>query len=47
MGAPEMEVIGDCIADLIERIEDPATLDSVRERTYELTTRFPIPYALD
>ena len=43
----EMTVIADCIADLVERIEDPATLDSVHERALELCRKFPIPYAFD
>jgi len=47
MREPEMVVIADCIADLVERIEDPATLDSVHERALELCRRFPIPYAFD
>ena len=45
MGPDEMGVIADCIADLLERIDDPATLDSIRERTLDLTTRFPLPYS--
>jgi glycine hydroxymethyltransferase len=47
MGVEEMAEIGDCVADLIERIDDPATLDSIRERTLDLTRRFPLPYAFD
>ena len=47
MKEPEMVVIADCIADLIERIDDPATLDSVHERTLDLCRRFPLPYAFD
>jgi glycine hydroxymethyltransferase len=47
MKEPEMVVIADCIADLVERIEDPATLDSVHERALELCRRFPVPYAFD
>ncbi len=47
MREPEMVVIADCIADLVERIDDPATLDSVHERALELCRRFPIPYAID
>jgi glycine hydroxymethyltransferase len=43
----EMVVIADCIADLVERIDDPATLDSVHERALELCRKFPIPYAFD
>jgi glycine hydroxymethyltransferase len=47
MREPEMTVIADCIADLVERIDDPATLDSVRERTITLCKEFPIPYSFD
>jgi len=47
MKEPEMVVIADCLADLIERIDDPATLDSVHERTLDLCRRFPLPYAFD
>ncbi len=47
MGVEEMREIGDCLADLIDRIDDPATLDSVRERTLDLCRRFPLPYAFD
>jgi glycine hydroxymethyltransferase len=47
MREPEMAVIADCIADLVERIDDPATLDSVRERTITLCREFPIPYSFD
>jgi len=42
-----MVVIADCLADLIERIDDPATLDSVHERALDLCRRFPLPYAFD
>jgi glycine hydroxymethyltransferase len=47
MKEPEMVVIADCIADLVERIDDPATLDSVHERALDLCRRFPVPYAFD
>jgi glycine hydroxymethyltransferase len=47
MGAEEMAVIADCIADLLERIDDPANLDSIRERTLDLARRFPLPYSFD
>jgi glycine hydroxymethyltransferase len=43
----EMVEIADCIADLVERIEDRAVLDSVHERTLDLCRRFPLPYAFD
>ena len=43
----EMVVIADCLADLIERIDDPATLDSVHERALDLCRAFPLPYAFD
>jgi glycine hydroxymethyltransferase len=47
MGASEMIEIADCLADLIERIDDRPTLDSIRARTLDLTGRFPIPYGMD
>ncbi|HEX2647494.1 MAG TPA: serine hydroxymethyltransferase [Candidatus Dormibacteraeota bacterium] len=47
MREPEMVVIADCISDLVERIDDAATLDSVHERALELCRKFPIPYAFD
>jgi glycine hydroxymethyltransferase len=47
MKEAEMVVIADCIADLVERIDDPATLDSIHERALDLCRRFPVPYAFD
>ena len=47
MRETEMVEIADCIADLIERIDDRATLDSVHERALDLCRRFPLPYAFD
>jgi glycine hydroxymethyltransferase len=47
MREPEMVEIADCIADLIERIDDRAVLDSVHERALDLCRRFPLPYAFD
>jgi glycine hydroxymethyltransferase len=47
MREAEMMEIADCIADLIERIDDRATLDSVHERALDLCRRFPLPYAFD
>jgi glycine hydroxymethyltransferase len=47
MREPEMAVIADCIADLVERIDDKATLDSIHERTMTLCKEFPIPYSFD
>jgi glycine hydroxymethyltransferase len=49
MGAADMAVIADCMADLLEALAEDrgeAALDAVRERTQELTNRFPLPYAL-
>jgi glycine hydroxymethyltransferase len=43
----EMVVIADCLADLIENIDDAATRDSVHERALDLCRRFPVPYAFD
>jgi glycine hydroxymethyltransferase len=47
MREAEMVEIADCIADLIERIDDRAVLDSVHERALDLCRRFPLPYAFD
>jgi glycine hydroxymethyltransferase len=47
MREAEMMEIADCIADLVERIEDRAVLDSVHERALDLCRRFPLPYAFD
>src|SRR5213080_3449383 len=46
MREAEMVVIADCIADLVERIDDRATLDSVHERALELCRSFPIAIAV-
>ncbi len=46
MGPEEMREIADCVADLIEGLEDAANLDAIRERTLDLCRRFPLPYAL-
>ena len=46
MGPGEMVEIADCLADLVERIDDPATLDSIKERSLDLCRRFPLPYGL-
>ena len=47
MREPEMVEIADCIADLIERIDDRAVLESVHERALDLCRRFPLPYAFN
>ncbi len=47
MGSEEMVEIADCLADLVERIDDPATLDSIKERSLDLCRRFPLPYGLE
>jgi glycine hydroxymethyltransferase len=47
MREAEMVEIADCIADVIEGIDDRAVLDSVHERTLDLCRRFPLPYAFD
>ena len=47
MKEAEMKVIADCLADLIEGIDDRATLDSVHERALDLCRAFPLPYAFD
>src|SRR5436309_4580865 len=46
MGTEEMVEIADCLADLVERIDDAATLDSIKERSLDLCRRFPLPYGL-
>jgi len=46
MGPDEMHEIGDCVADLIEGLEDRPTLARIRERTLDLARRFPLPYSL-
>src|SRR5205807_1621314 len=46
MGAEEMGEIADCLADLIDGLEDAANLERIRERTLDLTRRFPLPYSL-
>jgi glycine hydroxymethyltransferase len=47
MGEEEMHEIGDCIADLLQGLEDAANRDRIRERTLDLCARFPIPYAYE
>ena len=47
MREAEMVEIADCIADLVERIDNRAVLDSVHERSLDLCRRFPLPYAFD
>jgi glycine hydroxymethyltransferase len=47
MGPGEMAEIGDCVADLLEALAEQrgeAALDAVRERTLDLSRRFPLPY---
>jgi glycine hydroxymethyltransferase len=46
MGPEEMKEIGDCVADLIQGLEDSANLERIRERTLDLARRFPLPYQL-
>jgi glycine hydroxymethyltransferase len=48
MGPAEMRDIGDCVADLLEALAErkgEAALDAIRERTLDLSQRFPLPYA--
>ena len=47
MGPSQMVEIADCLADLLQGIDQPHVLDSVRERTLDLCRRFPLPYAFD
>src|SRR5919199_1402511 len=49
MGPAEMREIADCVADFLEALAEDrgeAALDAIRERTLELTNRFPLPYGL-
>ncbi len=46
MGTGEMVEVADCVADLIEGLADPANLSRIRERTLDLSRRFPLPYSL-
>jgi glycine hydroxymethyltransferase len=48
MGPAEMDEIADCVADLLTALAErrgEAALDAIRERTLDLTARFPLPYA--
>jgi glycine hydroxymethyltransferase len=48
MGPDEMREVGDCVADLLEAMAEQkgaAALDAIRERTLDLSRRFPLPYA--
>jgi glycine hydroxymethyltransferase len=48
MGPAEMREIADCVADLLEALVEqrgPAALEEIRERTLDLTRRFPLPYS--
>ena len=48
MGGPEMVEVADCFADLLEAMAEEkgeAALDAIRERTLDLTNRFPLPYS--
>ncbi len=48
MGPDEMREIGDCVADLLEALAEErgeAAFDAIRERTLDLSLRFPLPYA--
>src|SRR6195256_432277 len=46
MGPGEMREIADCVADLIDGLEDGANTDRIRERPLDLARRFPLPYSL-
>jgi glycine hydroxymethyltransferase len=48
MGPAEMREVADCVADLLEALAEQkgaAALDAIRERTLDLSRRFPLPYA--
>jgi glycine hydroxymethyltransferase len=50
MGPAEMAEIADCLADFLEALAEErgeAALDAVRERTLDLSRRFPLPYAFE
>jgi glycine hydroxymethyltransferase len=49
MGPEEMVEVADCVADLLEALAEQkreSAFDEVRERTLDLTNRFPLPYGL-
>jgi glycine hydroxymethyltransferase len=49
MGQTEMVEIADCLADFLEALREErgqAALDAIRERTLDLSRRFPLPYGL-
>jgi len=48
MGPAEMREVADCVADFLEALAEErgqAAMDAVRERTLDLSRRFPLPYA--
>jgi len=48
MGPGELREVGDCVADLLEAMAEQrgeAAMDAIRERTLDLSQRFPLPYA--
>jgi glycine hydroxymethyltransferase len=49
MGPEEMAEVADCVADLLEALAEQkreSAFDEIRERTLDLTSRFPLPYGL-
>jgi hypothetical protein len=47
MGPAEMREIADCVADLLEALAEQrgdAAMEAIRERTLDLSGRFPLPY---
>jgi glycine hydroxymethyltransferase len=49
MGEREMVEIADCLADFLRALAEErgeAALDAIRERTLDLSQRFPLPYGL-
>ncbi|HKA48696.1 MAG TPA: serine hydroxymethyltransferase [Candidatus Dormibacteraeota bacterium] len=49
MGPAEMTEIADSVADLLEALAEErseAALDAIRERTLDLSSRYPLPYGL-
>ncbi|MFZ0215570.1 MAG: serine hydroxymethyltransferase [Candidatus Dormiibacterota bacterium] len=50
MREAEMREIADCVADFLEALQagrSEAAFDAIRERTLDLSQRFPVPYLLD
>lgn len=44
MAEAEMDVIADCIAEVLADLKNPAVAHAVREKVKALTAKFPLPY---